>query len=211
VDRVLLVTGFGPWGVKRKLRAGNRSADVVKRLPAATGRYRIHQTIVPTALDAYRKILDEAAQIDPLGIVMLGEFAFRLRIERRARNVRGFGCPRPSVDGPRVLEMNAPSALGPMAAAARRLGVKARVTDNAQRYICNFTYYKVLAETERPSVFIHVPILRGPGIPSDGLLADAITAAIQTFGEHLYIADRTASQIPEGSRRDDTTRRHAPA
>lgn len=72
-----------------------------------------------------------------------------------------------------------------MVAAARRAGVHARVTNNAQRYICNFTYYKVLTETTRPCVFIHVPSLRGPGIPSDRLLVDAVSAAIRAFAEHV--------------------------
>lgn len=185
MDPALLVTGFGPFGLKRWLRAGNRSAEVVENLPTAAGRYRIHQLIVPTNLDAYRTILDMAGAVDAVGIAMLGEFAVGLRIERQARNVRGFGCPRPSVDGPPVLRTNAAAALGPMAAAARRIGANARITDNAQRYICNFTYYKVLAETDRPSVFIHVPSLKGPGIPSDRVLTDALAAAIQAFGDQL--------------------------
>ena len=171
--RVLLV-GFGPFpGVPR-----NPSAVLVKRL--ASRRRPALATIIrtthifATAYAAVDNALPKLFANKPDIVLMFGLAARRrqLCIETQARNARSILFP--DVRGYRpargVIALGEPAARGggaPFArllAAARASGMPARLSRDAGRYVCNYSYWRALelaGRRNRPLVqFIHIPRIR---------------------------------------------------
>jgi pyroglutamyl-peptidase len=171
--RVLLV-GFGPFpGAPR-----NPSAVLVKRLasrrrPALAGTVRTAHVFATT----YAAVDNELPRLfagNPDIVLMFGLAARRrhLCIETQARNTRSILFP--DVRGYRpargVIASGEPAALrggAPFArllAAARAARMPSRLSRDAGRYVCNYSYWRALALAGRgrgPLVqFIHIPRIR---------------------------------------------------
>jgi pyroglutamyl-peptidase len=171
--RVLLV-GFGPFpGALR-----NPSAVLVKRLasrrrPALAAAIRTRH-IFATAYAAIDSELPKWLASKPDIVLMFGLAGRRpqLCIETRARNVRsilfpdvrGYWPARGVIvpGGPAALRGNAPFA--PLLAAARATRMPARLSRDAGRYVCNYSYWRALELAGRGNhplvAFIHIPRVR---------------------------------------------------
>jgi pyroglutamyl-peptidase len=171
--RVLLV-GFGPFpGVAR-----NPSAVLVKRLakrrrPALAATIRTAH-IFTTAYAAVDTELPKLFASKPDIVLMFGLAARRrqLCIETQARNTRSILFPdvrgyRPArgvivPGGPAALRGAAPFAR--LVAATRTSRMPSRLSRDAGRYVCNYSYWRALelaGRGNRPLVqFIHIPRVR---------------------------------------------------
>jgi pyroglutamyl-peptidase len=171
--RVLLV-GFGPFpGAPR-----NPSADLVKRL-ASRRRPALAAAIRTTHIfaTAYAAVDNELPKLfaDKPDIVLMFGLAGRRRhlcIETQARNARSILFP--DVRGYRparaVIALGEQTALGGAAPFARLLAaaqgsrMPARLSRDAGRYVCNYSYWRALASADYrggPLVqFIHIPRVR---------------------------------------------------
>jgi pyroglutamyl-peptidase len=171
--RVLLV-GFGPFpGAPR-----NPSAVLVKRLasrrrPALAAAIRTTH-IFTTAYAAIDSELPKLFAGKPDIVLMLGLAARRrqLCIETQARNARSILFPdvrgyRPArgviaLGEPAARRGNAPFAR--LLAAAQGSRMPSRLSRDAGRYVCNYSYWKALELAGRGSgplvQFIHIPRVR---------------------------------------------------
>lgn len=169
----VLLTGFGPFpGAPLNPSAAMVAAVARRRRPAKDG-IEIATHVFPTVYDAVARDLPALIdRLDPDAIVLVGLAARTpfLRVEASARNRASTLLPdvakRTPVRGP--IRTGGPSRLasrGPLRAIARAqraLGLDARVSMDAGRYLCNFALYMALdhvAARARPRVclFLHVP------------------------------------------------------
>jgi len=168
---VILVTGFGPFG----LHAGNPSEDLAK---AVDGREVaacvVRGAILPVHHDAAgRHVARLIEETDPIAVLHLGLAGGRARValERVAVNVMDYELPdaagfraagQPCVaDGPAAYFSTLP--LRAMLAALTADGIPAYVSDTAGTYLCNETMYTTLHLLSRrgravPAGFAHVPL-----------------------------------------------------
>lgn len=168
----ILVTGFGPFPGA----PFNPTGPLVKRLARlrrpALADVKIVPHIFPTSYAAVDRDLPKLiARHKPDALLMFG-FATRtrhLRIETRARNALAL-LPDAGGSSPRgrAIAANAPAAL-PMPTPARRLlaavrtaGVKAALSRDAGRYLCNYLCWRATEATGKPrgprlAAFVHVP------------------------------------------------------
>jgi pyroglutamyl-peptidase len=171
--RILLV-GFGPFpGVPR-----NPSAVMVKRLakrrrPALASTIRTTH-IFATAYTAVDNELPKLFAAKPDIVLMFGLAARRrhLCIETQARNARSILFPdvrgyRPARGVIALGERAALRGAAPFArllAAAQGSRMPARLSRDAGRYVCNYSYWRALefaGREHRPLVqFIHIPRVR---------------------------------------------------
>lgn len=101
--------------------------------------------------------------------------ARHLRVEIQARNIvstlfpdaTGHTPARPRIrrDGPACLRGRAP--MRALLAAARAGGVKAALSRDAGRYVCNYLYWRAIEQSRAASgprlvVFVHTPPVSGP-------------------------------------------------
>jgi pyroglutamyl-peptidase len=171
--RVLLV-GFGPFpGVPR-----NPSAVLVKRLakrrrPALAATIRtVH--VLTTAYAAVDSELPKLFATEPDIVLMFGLATRRrhLCIETQARNARSLLFPdvggyRPARGAIALGEKAALRGTAPFArllAAARASRIPARLSRDAGRYVCNYSYWRALSLADYrggpPVQFIHIPRVR---------------------------------------------------
>jgi pyroglutamyl-peptidase len=172
----ILITGFGRFPGAPV----NPTALLVKRLARlrrpALADYATVAHVFPTSYAAVDRQLSKlVAQLQPDAIVMFG-LAGRstaLRVETLAHNrtLRVF----PDAEGTVPKRATIARGNGPMrgrapfarlAAAARGTGLPARLSVDAGRYVCNYTYWRGLEAARQvggPVVvaFVHVPALRG--------------------------------------------------
>jgi pyroglutamyl-peptidase len=190
--KTALVIGFGPFpGAPR-----NPSADLVRALarrrrPALAG-VRVVGAVLPTAYAALESELPALLQRHDPDFVLFFGVATRgkhVRIESRAVNAasaihpdaqRGKLAGRSVVAGaPGVLKVRA--RLQQAAAAIRNVGVTARLSRDAGRYLCNaalFTALDAARQRGRPTVaFIHIPNPRGHGRSKRPRAADLVRAS----------------------------------
>jgi pyroglutamyl-peptidase len=170
----VLILGFGPFpGAPR-----NPSAVLVKRLarrrrPALAAIIRTTH-VFATAYAAVDCELPKLLADKPDIVLMFGLAARRrqLCIETQARNARSILFPdvrgyRPArgviaLEKPAARRGNAPFAR--LLAAARASRMPARLSRDAGRYVCNYSYWRALAlagQGSSPLVqFIHIPRVR---------------------------------------------------
>jgi pyroglutamyl-peptidase len=172
----ILITGFGRFPGA----SVNPTMRLVKQLARQRRPALAHYTTVahvfPTsyrAVDAQLSTL--VAQLQPDAIVMFG-LAGRskaLRVETLAHNralrifpdAEGLVPDHATIDhGRGTMRGRAPFAK--LAAAARGTGLPVRLSADAGRYVCNYTYWRALEAARQPGgpdvvVFVHVPPLRG--------------------------------------------------
>ncbi len=204
--RVLLV-GFGPFpGAPR-----NPSAILAERL--ARGRRPALAATIRTAhvfATTYAAVDSELPRLlagRPDIVLMFGLAARRrqLCIETKARNARSVLFPdvcgyRPARSvivpgGPAALRGGAPFA--PLLAAARASRMPARLSRDAGRYVCNYSYWRALeiaGRGNRPLVqFVHIPRVRFESRPKRKRKYRAPSfAAALVAAENLLIALRAA-------------------
>lgn len=163
----LLVTGFGPFpGVPR-----NPSAELATRLAQSARLRRVlgrapELLMLAVSYAAIPEQLAPALASGPDAILMVGvaRRARTIRVEHRARNRASRLYPDAS-GRTHTLTLD---PLGParrqspvaphIAVGLRRAGISAQVSRDAGRYLCNASYYRVLAEG-RPALFLHIPPL----------------------------------------------------
>lgn len=151
-----VVTGFGAFGSNRDNPAG----EVAGRLK---GRDSIDTYILPVVYDrCFNSIRDTEASI----FLHLGLAAGRkeITVERYAYNEKkasiadndgvSYSGEKIIPHSPEVLET--PFNTGRIVASLREIGIRASVSSDPGRYVCNNVYYLSLAGGRR-AVFIHLP------------------------------------------------------
>jgi pyroglutamyl-peptidase len=171
-DRVILVTGFEPFGV----HAANPSEELAKLVDGRrVGDRGVVGMVLPVHhADAARRLTAALAEIEPSAVLHLGLAAGRTRValERVAVNVMDYEQPdnagfratgEPCVPGgPTAYFATLP--LGAMLKALVEAGIPAYTSNTAGTYLCNQTLYWTLHavrdRTRPPAIgFIHFPLL----------------------------------------------------
>ncbi|WP_342150287.1 peptidase C15 [Methylorubrum sp. SB2] len=167
VSGSLLITGFGPF----PRVPDNPSARVARRLAGLPHLRRIlGQAPDCLVMDARYAALDTqlapAFANNPAAVLMIGVAASRRRVcvETRAVNrvSRLFPDAGGAVSHRLALEPGAPALRRSPAAQAvqvalERAGLDVAASRDAGRYLCNASYFRVLAQG-RPAVFLHIPM-----------------------------------------------------
>ena len=163
----LLITGFGPFPTV----PDNPSARLARCLAASPHLRRIlgHTPdclVLYTRYDALDTGLAPALARGPRAVLMIGVAARRSRVcvETRAVNrvSRLFPDASGAVGRSLAFDSDGPAqrrsaAAAQVRVALRRAGLDAAASREAGRYLCNASYYRVLA-TGRPALFLHIPM-----------------------------------------------------
>jgi pyroglutamyl-peptidase len=179
----VLLTGFGPFpGVPE-----NPSGWLAETLAgcARAHDWDLHGVVLPTEWAAVAGLSPRLhAELQPLVTIHFGVSARSkgLRIERAAHNradprsdARGAkpDSHHIAADGAARLETRLPVTT--LAARLRDHGHAARASHTCGRYLCNFLYYRSLAQTKRDggdALFVHIPLTKAQGgaLDQDALL-----------------------------------------
>lgn len=172
----VLISGFEPFGANAVNPTERLMKDVIS-LPRdyeVSGLKDLQAVVLPvTFKEAFEKLASEIADFGPDTVVAFGLAAGRsdaIEIERIAMNC--IDCEIPDNDG-RILRdekilPNGENALfstlpmREMIADLEKAGVRARISNTAGAYVCNFLFYRLqslMKETGRRSGFVHVPFL----------------------------------------------------
>ena len=199
----LLLTAFEPFGGEVQ----NASLEVLNALPVRIGALEITKRCLPVSFDRAPALAGEAAErLRPDAIVLLGQAGGRGCITPERTAVNRMDAAGPDNDGrqPRGLPVisGGPASYAStlpveaMAAAMRRAGVPARLSDSAGTYVCNCLMYAMLHRTrlrsaDVPCGFLHIPYLEHqlrrdgvPALPMDAAVS-GITAALQALEAYL--------------------------
>ena len=171
----VLITGFGPFPGAPFNPTQLLVARLARRRRPALAAIDAVVHVFPTsyaAVDTQLKAL--IAQHQPDVIVMFG-LAGRtkgLRIETLARNrttrvfpdIEGATSKRGSIKH-KAEAMRGRAPFAQLAAAARTAGLPARLSCDAGRYVCNYSYWRALETATHPGgptvvAFVHVPSVR---------------------------------------------------
>ena len=190
----LLITGFAPFGGDKI----NPAWQAVQALPETVGQWELVKREVPVTFRGAPAALFEAMDAcEPDAVLMIGLAARRGAVTpvRQGYNEIVARIPdnegnqpqnEPIVPGgPEILCSTLP--VEDMAEAIAALGIPARLSDSAGRYVCNTLLYSALYRLEQsddpvPAAFIHVPAtpemgLDVPTLPLEEII-QALTAAI---------------------------------
>jgi pyroglutamyl-peptidase len=175
----LLITGFGPFP-----RVPRNLSERVARAVAANPRWRllgwqIDLRILDTRYSALEEqLLPALHESEPDAVLLLGVAPRRDAVtpERQARNRVsrlfpdaggrvGDASLRLDRDDPRLIRRTQ-APIAAMVRAMRRRGLRAKVSRDAGRYLCNAAYYQALRALgparSAQTVFIHIPFPRNP-------------------------------------------------
>ena len=173
----VLVAGFGPFPGAAKNPSGPLALAVAQSRRGAASGVRIVGAVIPTVYQEVFSTLSDVLKVEKPDIVLMFGLAGRtpfMRIETRAANVASSIHPdaageKPAdhsliAGSPPFLKARAP--VQRLLAAARGAGVKAKLSTNAGRYICNAAFFHVLdiaRKTDAPKLvaFVHIPGPRG--------------------------------------------------
>ena len=181
----LLITGFDPFGGE----SVNPAWEAVKLLPDTIGEYVLCKLEIPTVFGlGATAVLEKAAQIQPDGILCIGQAGGRAAVtpERIAVNIRDAKIADNAGNQPQgeFVDKSGPAAyfstlpVMAMAQAIRDAGLPGTVSNSAGAFVCNDTLYTLLhryAGTSTRVGFIHVPYLPQQGTPNLPL-ADTVRA-----------------------------------
>jgi len=196
----ILVTAFEPFGG----RSVNPALEVMKKLsPSSFPGARLFRAKLPVAGSAVGpKIAALVGRLKPDLVVSLGLAAGEagLRVERFAVNVQDYPIKDNSgrkPEGTKIIPAG-PAAYcvtaDPLrlAAAARRAGLPAYVSNHAGAYVCNNLMYEALAALETAGgaryAFLHLPLTTEMALAEGGkpqpslplaLLVKGVTAAVK--------------------------------
>lgn len=194
----VLVTGFGPFPGAPE----NPSAQIVTRL--ARERLPGHllaSYVFPTSYrDVDRDLPSIIGAFRPKAVVMFGLAATtaHMRIETLAHNeisrhvdATGYTPASAIIRAPGATALRGRAPFARLVQAARAAGVKADLSDDAGRYVCNYIYWRAIEAIRKPggprsAVFVHVPELRtGPDGLSLPKLVRAARAIVLAAVENL--------------------------
>ena len=170
----LLVTGFEPFGGDRE-----NASQVATVALHTLGAGRVVATgILPVefgaAFERLHTLVDEHR---PGAVVCVGEAGLRTRVcvERRARNLIEARIPDNAGSQPHgePIEPSLGEWLETPLEVEALAGSDAVVSDDAGLFVCNYVYFRALAELEVPAVFVHVPAVRRVGSAGVGAETDA--------------------------------------
>ena len=174
----ILVTGFGPFPGAAFNPTGPLTQRVTRARRPALADVKIVTHIFPTSYAAVdRELPTLIAKHKPDALLMFGlaPRARGLRVETRARNVlallpdaggASLGRGAIAVRGPASMNLRTPAR--PLLAAFRGLRLRATLSRDAGRYLCNYLCWRVVEMVSegtgpRLASFIHVPpVRRGP-------------------------------------------------
>jgi pyroglutamyl-peptidase len=165
----VLITGFGPFpGAPFNPSAALAKALARRRRPALAGIERALHVFATTYASVDRDLPNLLAQ-KPDIVLMFGVAGRRrqLCIETQARNAVSLLFPDASGYRPLrgVIKLHGPAALAgnaPFAHLAGAAGLRARLSRDAGRYLCNYAYWRALEQVHgtRPLVqFVHIPLV----------------------------------------------------
>jgi pyroglutamyl-peptidase len=197
----ILVTAFEPFGGD----AENPTLAVLARLKAPAGAKLFKARLPVSGRAVGKKISALLARVKPDLVISLGLAAGEaaIRVERLAVNVADYRIKDNAGWQPegKALDEKGPAAyfvtVDPLklAAAARRAGAPAYVSNHAGCYVCNTLMYAALLALEKAGrrakyAFIHIPVTTemalkekpgpkiSPSLPLD-LVTKAVSAAIK--------------------------------
>nr|XP_022907322.1 pyroglutamyl-peptidase 1 [Onthophagus taurus] len=169
-ERNVVVTGFGPFGI----HSINASSEVVKSLPEKIKDVNIIKFEIPVVYEIVdEKIPELWEQYQPILIVHVGvsERAQLITLETNA-NRTGYikkdyhGCCHNTGD---ICDDNSKDCLktglciNDICDHLNKSGkVKACISNDAGRYLCEYIFYKSLYVDHTKVLFIHVPMLNQP-------------------------------------------------
>ena len=193
----LLITGFAPFGGDKV----NPSWQAVQALPDRGGDRELVKQELPVTFRGAPAALFEALDAhEPDALLMVGVAASRGMVtpERQGVNEKNARIPdnegyqpqnEPLVPGgPEALFSTLP--VEDMTEAIAALGVPARLSDSAGRFVCNALLYSALYHLEQtddpiPAAFIHVPATPEMGLDVPTLSLDQIVLALQAAIEAI--------------------------
>jgi pyroglutamyl-peptidase len=204
----ILLTGFGPFPgapvnpterLVEKLAHSRRLA-----LPGVRRTAHVFRTSY-AAVDRELPELLKRTKPDVLVMFGLAARARHLRIEIRARNAASRIVPDASGRSARTGSI-APGAAAALALripaqrllkAARTTGVKAALSRDAGRYLCNYLCWRATEAAARPNgpkvaAFIHVPKVRGTGSRHAPLTFDQLVRAGEAVVRAAIAVARTS-------------------
>ncbi len=181
----VLLTCFEPFGGE----AENTSEAAVAALAArwAHDDIRLVTARLPVV---FARVRDELARLveghRPDAVVVTGEAGGRSVVtpETTARNLDDARIPDNAGEQPRerVIDPGRPATtetrmdVPALLAACARAGVPARASEDAGTFVCNHAFHQVLALTDVPAGFVHVPAVRARGTAGIGAETDPDTA-----------------------------------
>ncbi len=213
-ERVVLVTGFDPFGGERT----NPSWEVCTRLPREIGGLRVETQRVPCEFRRSIEVLAEAIERhDPQLVVLLGQAGGRTRIgvERIAINVDDAriadNAGAQPTDEP--IAANGPPAyfsslpVKAMVAGIRAAGVPAELSNTAGTYVCNHVMYGVLhflaaSGRKARAGFVHLPYAEEQVLAGDSP-AMAIDSMVKGIVAGIAAAASNARDVKVSEGRED--------
>lgn len=191
MKKPLLVSYFEPFGGDRL----NSSAVVATQARGLLAAEDIIWVELPVSYEqSVRRVSELVATHDPVAVVALGQAAGRsaLSFERQAQNLSNAAAlDSDGHQGAGVILEGAPPTLATslpidlMARAASQSGCPVEFSDSAGGYVCNHLFYHLQLLGDRPSGFIHLPLVgeqaaeypQGPTLASE-LLALGLSASL---------------------------------
>ena len=172
----ILITGFAPFGGQ----SINPAYEAVKALPDTIGKARIIKAEIPVVfrrdMEVLKALID---QHQPDAVICVGQAGGRSKIsfERVAINVMDCAAPdnagfqpkdEPVISGgPAAYFSTLP--IRAMEDRVRAAQIPCEISNSAGTYVCNDIMYRLLASTDKPAGFIHVPYLpqQVEGLPKE--------------------------------------------
>jgi pyroglutamyl-peptidase len=208
----VLVTGFGPFPGAPFNPTGPLAQRLARIRRPAFANVEITSHVFPTTYAAVDHDLPALIGATRPHVILLFGLAARtphLRVETRARNTRssfpdaeGFVSSDRRIAANGVAEQRGRAPFVRLLRAARLERMPARLSRDAGRYLCNYSYWHALAAAGAPDgpqrvVFIHVPKVRREGTPMRRLGKKRITAAtLARTGEAILRALLAGLQRP---------------
>ena len=193
----LLVTGFAPFGGDKV----NPSWQAVRALPDVVGVWELYKKELPvTFCGAPKALLAAMDETEPDAVLMVGLAGSRGMVTPERQGVNEIVARIPDNEGnqpnnepvvpggPEILYSTLP--VEDMTEAIEALGIPARLSENAGRFVCNALLYSVLYELERsedpvPAAFVHVPATPEMGLDVPTLPLTDIVRALQAAIEAI--------------------------
>ena len=202
----ILLTGFGPFPGAPFNPTERLVEKLARSRHLALAGVRRTSHIFRTSYEAVDRELPELLKRTKPDVLVMFGLAARtrhIRIETRARNTSSRIVPDAAGKRPRAGTI-APGAAASLALrtpaqrlvkAARSTGVKAALSRDAGRYLCNYLCWRATEAAARPNgpkvaAFIHVPKVRGKGSRRAPLTFDQLLRA----GEAIVLAAIAAAR-----------------
>lgn len=154
----VILSGFGPFGTVEH----NPSATIAQKAELHAG-LDVERYTLPVTPEACDKFLAEILPKQPDFLLCFGVAANQNKVclEKTARNILKYSEEEKPIDPQGVESIHTSlSRLEEMAAASKKAGLPACVSQDAGNYICNYLYYKALmvAPSSTSVLFVHVPL-----------------------------------------------------